>query len=67
MQVDGMVSCDGCGDNVFTTDDYPPENWHSTEEHDLCPPCLEDIKAGVAALNEGRVTPWEDVERELDK
>lgn len=29
------------------------------------PDFLEGIRAGVAALREGRITPWEEVEREL--
>lgn len=30
-----------------------------------CRPCLEGIRVGVAALREGKITPWEDVEQEL--
>lgn len=32
---------------------------------DLCPDCYKGIKAGVAALNEGRISPWEEVKKEI--
>ena len=29
------------------------------------PDFLSGVRTGIAALKEGRITPWEDVEREL--
>ncbi len=31
----------------------------------ISPDFLSGARAGIAALNEGRIRPWEDVEREL--
>ena len=31
----------------------------------LSPEFLDGVRTGIAALREGRITPWEDVEREL--
>ena len=65
MKIDSRVVCDFCGSNDFLTDNDPPMDWNCAGDVDLCPACLEGIKRGVGAVKEGRVRPWEDVEREL--
>ena len=60
MQIDSMVTCDFCGANDFLTDNDLPEDWHGTEEVDLCPDCLLGIKKGVDAVKEGKITPFRD-------
>lgn len=52
-----IITCVACGEPVGTTaDKMVPVR---------CRPCLEGIRAGVVALQEGRTTPWEDVKSEL--
>ena len=65
MRMDSMVTCTFCGANDSMTDNDPPEDWHSADEIDLCPKCLLGIKKGVAAVKDGKVRPWEEVEKEL--
>lgn len=33
--------------------------------HTFPPDFIDGVRRGVAALNEGKITPWEEVEREL--
>ena len=59
------VPCDYCGNQ---TRSY--HLWGSEERGlRLCSPCSRgmerDIKRGVKALKQGRITPWEEVEKEL--
>ena len=58
MKIDSMVTCNFCGANNFLTNNDLPENWHGTEEVNLCPDCLLGIKKGVAAAKEGKITPF---------
>ena len=41
------------------------ERLNTDSRSHLSPEFLAGVRTGVAALKEGRITPWEDVEREL--
>ncbi len=62
MKTDSMVTCNFCGANNFLTDKDLPEDWHGTEEVDLCPDCLLGIKKGVDAIKKGKIPPFRDNE-----